>query len=538
MKISVTAGGIVHYILGQVEQHTFADEEGLGVPTTPIITSAASATRNADRLNNTSLTSASWFNSAQGALVFDFYPVAYNTVAIQYLFAFANGSATSGGSANYHSVRVNNDKGYTRNTIIAAGTGATQVSVDKPRLRFRSSFAYTWKYGQHSMVSPVTYCSLSGYTEPTGPYDRLEIGKLHSGSSPFFGGFKTITVYNVHCTVQKLITSMLTASDKAVIYLGQSNGEGGFRSTVGQDNAGQRYSYPVLDAYETGARNWLVDACLNGSALLSANDGGSGYWIDDGGTAGHISAWGNAWRNAEPILRGWAQSAANISCIVWDQGDGGIVAVNPARHKAGLLNILQQVRGILNADIPVILNMKGRRGDTTQTQPVRDIYHELDADGAYPYIHASPEVGDLALADAVHLTDDNGYDTAFPRTVRKALALSGHSVTGGVDGPRITGAIRSGTTVTVTIAHDAGTDFTPTSSIAGFYFYDNATPITVTAAVRTNATTITLTLNSAPTSGIETLYHYYSGMSTVSAANLVRDNAANAVPLRSAKITL
>ena len=537
MKISITAGGDCYFILAQMEASTFIDEEGYGVPTNPIITSAVAATRAVDRLNTTSLTSAAWFNGSAGTLMFDFYPVAYNPSAIQYLCAFANGSATTGGSANFHALRLSNDKGYTRVNVLAAGVGAAQSSIDKPRLRFRSNFAYTWKSSEYSFVSPVTYLTLTGYTDPTGPYDRLEIGKLHNGSSPFFGGFKSITVYNVHRDVAGLITEMLSANDKAMLVLGQSNGFGAFLSSDGLDNTGQRRGVAVLDAYETSTRNWMINACTNGSALLEENDGGSGYWLDDNGVAGQIYAWGNAWNHAEPIIRGWANSAAEISVVIWDQGDGGISLVNPARHKAGLLNIANAVHAITGT-IPLLLNMKGRRGDTTQTQMIRNIYHELDADVVYSYIHTSPEVGDLTLSDTVHYAEVNGYDKYYERVIRKGLSIIGHTVTGGVNGPAITGVIRSGTTVTVTIAHDAGTDFTPTSGIQGFYFYDNATPITVTAAARTNATTITLTLNSAPSSGIETLYHYYSGMNGVSASNIMRDNAANAVPLRSAKITL
>ena len=54
----------------------------------------------------------------------------------------------------------------------------------------------------------------------------------------------------------------------------------------------------------------------------------------------------------------------------------------------------------------------------------------------------------------------------------------------------------------------------------------DAPPVnTITAAVRTNATTITLTLASAPT-GVEEFYHGYRALYGVNPADLVVDNEA------------
>ena len=59
----------------------------------------------------------------------------------------------------------------------------------------------------------------------------------------------------------------------------------------------------------------------------------------------------------------------------------------------------------------------------------------------------------------------------------------------------------------------------------------------ITAAVRTNATTITLTLASAPT-GTETLYYIYDADLSLTAANVLTDNASVSLPLQAAKILL
>ncbi|HPF79008.1 MAG TPA: hypothetical protein PLF01_06910, partial [Alphaproteobacteria bacterium] len=107
----------------------------------------------------------------------------------------------------------------------------------------------------------------------------------------------------------------------------------------------------------------------------------------------------------------------------------------------------------------------------------------------------------------------------------------------GAIGPKITTAARSGTIITVTIAHDAGDDFTPTSNIEGFKFFDDNVEIAISSAVRSNSTAITLTLASAP-SGTETLYYGYDDMAGINTANIIRDNAAVPMPLRTAKIIL
>jgi hypothetical protein len=108
-----------------------------------------------------------------------------------------------------------------------------------------------------------------------------------------------------------------------------------------------------------------------------------------------------------------------------------------------------------------------------------------------------------------------------------------------VDGPAISGVSRIGTAVTVTIAHDGGTDFTPTSSIAGFHYYNGsdytASENVITGAARTSATTITLTLTS---SSAGTLYYGRGSLSTDTIANLVKDNSTQALPLQFSKWTV
>lgn len=115
------------------------------------------------------------------------------------------------------------------------------------------------------------------------------------------------------------------------------------------------------------------------------------------------------------------------------------------------------------------------------------------------------------------------------------LKVLGASLTG-VDGASITNAVRSGTSLTVTITHDAGTDFTPTTGIQGFKYFDGSgNDIAISSAVRTNATTITLTLASGVAG---TLYYGYGWLYGVTQASLVQGNASTSMPLRAVKISV
>ena len=187
-------------------------------------------------------------------------------------------------------------------------------------------------------------------------------------------------------------------------------------------------------------------------------------------------------------------------------------------------------------NLQIIIQRIGRRtsfANTGGTQAVREVQQELI--DAYSWCHEGPESYDQALFDSVH-PDDAAYAVLGPRAARAVAAAMGDTVPGAL-GPRMTGAVRTGTSVTVTVAHDSGTDFTPASGLDGFSFFDGAAPISITAAVRTNATTITLTLASTPT-GVETLYYGYDAMVELNTANVVRDNSALTLPLRAEKIVL
>ena len=336
-----------------------------------------------------------------------------------------------------------------------------------------------------------------------------------------------------------------------VIGGGQSNMRGYFQSFGANNNNGEL-------AYEGNAElafGWsdvdFVNGATNGSYAVKAHAVSTSqpddWWFDpvDGVFGNSYDAWESA-----------ALASINpTELILWDQGESdafkiGSTAQNfdPAKaadYEASLLAIFNKMRSIVGT-VPVLIVPIGRRGDSfflSGWQAIREIQQKIAAQ--YDWIFLAPEKFDLDLHDDVHLSD-TAYETQAVRIAQKSRHVLGQALPTGVDGPEITSVSRSGTSVTVTIAHEKGTNFSPGSAIAGFEFWDggypangdiNGSEIAITSAVRTNSTTITLTLASEPT-GSEYLIYGQSSMipSRHNHSNLVVDTQG--LPLRSAVIAL
>ncbi|MEK7801335.1 MAG: hypothetical protein AAB276_02670, partial [Pseudomonadota bacterium] len=167
-------------------------------------------------------------------------------------------------------------------------------------------------------------------------------------------------------------------------------------------------------------------------------------------------------------------------------------------------------------------------------QIVREVQQEI-IDENPSWCFFGSEMYDQVLYDSVHL-DDAGFVSVAKRDARKLSNILGNNLTG-TSGPRMVSASLSGTQVTVTLAHDDGSDFSPTTNISGFCFYDGATVMSITSAVKTNATTVTLTLAATPASGVYKLYYGFDDMSGITLANILHDNTSNTMPLRTGVIT-
>lgn len=350
--------------------------------------------------------------------------------------------------------------------------------------------------------------------------------KLYNGIflQKFIGNEEFLTLANRMRAAKNYPST--TGFGDAVVLCGQSNArQFGYRGA----SVAATTIAPFLPTKNVSYLNGATGA----SALLKINTTGSNYWVDPPtGTTG--AAWDAFYRVLDglygsPLGYQWGQGEA-------DSPDIGSDIAKRAEYKAGLLYVFNLMRSTFGI-APVFIQPIGRDPSTVSKpgyQAIREVQKELAAENSW--IHVLPENFTEGDDGALHL-DDQGYINYAPKVGRKIAKVLGGAVTGGVDGPAISSVSRSGTTVTVNITHDGATDFTPTTGIEGFVFLDNDTPISITSAVRTNANTITLTLASTPT-GAQTLYYGYQGLYGVDHTKLVKDNAADPMPLRSAKFTI
>src|SRR5574337_619237 len=222
-------------------------------------------------------------------------------------------------------------------------------------------------------------------------------------------------------------------------------------------------------------------------------------------------------------------AGGKLSAFMLWQGEGDANIQRPkAAYKADIDAIFAQLRTDYGSGLPVLIAALGRYvGATT---PPLDADYEAIRDA---HIDAANDAGnfgintyDQPLADDAHFTTAalNVLANRIAQCVAKAYGAVGYS-----QGPRIVSATRAGSNlIDVNIAHDGGTDFTPTSGITGFSVLDNGSPVTISSAVRQSATKIRLTLASTPT-GTVTVRYMYGKAPTVSGS--VLDNSALALPL-------
>lgn len=517
LRVQVNAGGIVYCILPQLEEAVFCSSE--------IITSGAAATRQRDDLTIASLDTKSFWNISQGYLLARYRPAGSNG-ADQYPLSVHDGS-----SSNTIGFRLKASDFSLQANVRAAG--ASKCSLDNATQHgagIVTAAALTWKSGQSWMIGNGVPVSAAYSGDPAG-IATLQCGARNGGSDPFFGHVEYVEIGRVFKTPQQLSARLKKPGDSIVIGGGQSLVRGHFVSQASSSQGGRRQVISSVQAVRAADAAIFVDGST-GSTAAAKTSNPSAYWWDNA-----LSARGPAFDTFYQIV---TNSGVRPGFILWAQGEEDSHHIpadtTRAQYKQALQAIFADMRASLG-DIPVLIQRIGRRtsfANTGGVQAVREVQQELIDENAW--CHEAAEVYDQGLFDSVH-PDDAGYVAVAARDARKILSLTGAAVTG-VDGPRISGATRSGTAVTVTIVHDAGTDFTPASGIDGFRFFDNASEIAITAAVRTNATTITLTLASTPSSGIETLYYIYDAALTLNTANTVRDNAAVIMPLRSGKIVL
>ena len=515
-RIDVDAGDIVYFKYNQLEQFERT--------TSTIITAGASALRKQDQLILSNLDQKEYFNYSAGAIV-AFVNFQNTSQSItQYPFSISDGS-----SSNIRSIRLYSD-GFFRGFNYGSGNGNHSLSnYERPEIKKLYPIALSWDSSETIIASGgITRRSNQITSQPIG-INRLEIGSRNGGLDPLYGHISKLEIHKSHQTIKQLGNRMIKSEDQVFIFAGQSNASGYFSSPVENSDAGRMELISNANNYWENGFTFIIEGATGSAPALKDSAPTEDWYYDD-----NTDTYGAAYEEWEEIALGCNRQ---IEAIIWDQGESDATAlynstITEARYKGAIESIFSKMREKIG-NVPVFIIPIGRRGSSaTDIQTVREVQQELATE--YSWIHLTPEKFDNNLADDLHM-DKDGYANQATRITRKIADSFGLSVTGGVNGAEINNASRSGTNITVNISHDNGNDFTPASNIEGFYFTDDSVEISITSAIRTNATTITLTLASTPT-GTEILYYGHNTMSNVTASNLVMDNDSISLPLRSSKV--
>lgn len=525
MMVTVNAGAKVRFILNQFE---------VGAHSSSVIKVAGgTGLRNNELHGHTSINTAPYFNTLLGSLIADFIFEDVTACALNTMIGIYD---STNGIAYVQ--RVYRQAAATRRKTV-------------PQFDINSIGQYGFDIGSYAEVgkryaAAMTWSDGVQATAATGsvsyqhfPLVGNQVGIVHlyignrGGVEQINGWIRGYKIYTSFLTVQQMGKQMVLAGENVFPTSGQSNGTNWFSAQTGSNNTGELTAMVNINAAYTTTRNWLANGGTVSTSVLylPGLSGADNWWYDP--ATGNIGTPFKRWVN---MMQGCANGT--FLCIIDTSGESDAGNCTKQQFMDGMwakLNIMRQYVGNLKMAI-VPIGAESVANDGLQT--IREAQWQLPI--TYPNdFFLCPERMDLALdVTGIHMTDA-ATGTCADRTTRKVLKVLGKSISGGVDGPAITAVSRSGTTVTVTITHDGGTDFTPTTAIAGFRYYNGADYTTaanvVTAAVRTNATTITLTLTS---SSAGTLYYGKGSLSLDTRANLVLDNSAQALPLKSSKWTV
>lgn len=511
LTLSIDGNETLYFILYQLEENEYC--------TSVIPVNGSAVTRPADRAYINNIENYKWFDPNQGYMI-----CRYGQERLLNADAYA-AVLNDGTSANTIGLRLDqtnhNLRAYTRSNSTSQFISA---NLDYQIEQTLNAAGIRWNQSEAEILSGGETVQNTITQLPTG-INTLEIGARNGGFSPIHGHIQSLEIGTRDLTTRQLGNRLQKSTDIMIAGGGQSLIRGHFKSQATNSEDGKQKHRELIGQTNRDNSIVLVDGSTGGSAACKTSNAVDYWWDLATNTRG--PSFDTFYQEIEMV-------GANPTLILWGQGeeDSHNIPANTtqAEYKQALEAIFADMRQIFG-DIPVYVQRIGRRNSFANpggVQAVRNVQQELINENSWCYEAA--EIYDLTLYDQVHLTD-NAYVTVAQRN---SMALLNQS---GATGPVITNAVRSGTTITVTLSHDSGTDFTPSSNIEGFKFFDDTTEISITNAVRTNSTTITLTLASTP-AGTETLYYGYDDMAGLNTANVVVDNAVTPMPLRTAKITL
>ena len=353
--LTLSAGGEAYILLEQFEQGRQIDETGNGVPTSPVVTLAATGARSSDRINDSALNTRPYFNTEM-AVVMKVWNEAFNFTDVQYPFTVGVGAVAS----DFVGFRINNDNGYYRRNISNASAGQTSQSTHKPRLRERYPIAFAWKATESTLCAGYDSFIETTVVQPTG-LSHCELGALPTGSSRFIGCIESITFFNTYPDRRSLHAAMYESDDKAIFCSGQSNEYGFFRAQIDQTNSGERNGRAVMEAQIVGGRRVMMNGTTNGSlaAQQSPNPATDFWWCTIAGDGVTLTLDGNAWQKFEQMATGFKVAGGQALAITWAQGDGGQGYSQKAIFKQATKMIFDGMRSIF-PNIKIIIDPIGR----------------------------------------------------------------------------------------------------------------------------------------------------------------------------------
>jgi hypothetical protein len=294
----------------------------------------------------------------------------------------------------------------------------------------------------------------------------------------------------------------------------------------------------------------LLDYGVSGSALWQRNTvdlaamglegvlGPMGWWLPD--ESGLLPEQDNC----AVFQEGLSTIGNSVEALLWVQGHTDAVAdESTENYQAGLKELVSRMRVDSGVDdLPVFVSLVTRQGANLIFPLITDESIQAVRNAEIRYCEEDPHAYIGCTTIDLPLSFDNLHHSRSGQAMharRLAQAVLHVLLDSGEytyhRGPRLRGyEIVDVTTIDVHITHSGGTDFTPTTGIAGFEVL-GAPAGEVVGAVRYDADTIRLTV-SGDTSAVESVRYLYGGnpgnLNLMDyAAEYVHDNSPLQLPL-------
>jgi len=267
----------------------------------------------------------------------------------------------------------------------------------------------------------------------------------------------------------------------------------------------------------------LLDYSVNGTGLTAKAEWGKGFWLDTGPDSIYRS-----------LIDGINAAGGSVEYVLWMQGEADAArgTVSREEYRQALERFVNdQIRvdirnGSSRSQLPFLMIplVKRPTGRDRSCQWIRDA--QMDALETIAECHLAAMSMDLENRGRQHLTAAS-YTTLGIRTAQTILYLLGKA--NYHRGPMVSTVSRqSDRTITVSIDHDGGTDFTPWESITGFEVLGDGRLLTIATVVRENGHTIRIELEDGGPGPVRVRYLYGAHPDT---DNAVHDNTGLRLPL-------